>query len=64
MSARIKEARQAADLTQKRMSELLLIPLRTIENWESDKRNPPLWAENLVVEALPLMWKETCLSPS
>ena len=50
MSARIKEARQAAGLTQKGMSELLFIPLRTIENWESGKRNPPLWAENLIVE--------------
>ncbi|EJP32486.1 DNA-binding helix-turn-helix protein [Selenomonas sp. FOBRC9] len=52
MSARIKEARQAAGLTQKGMSELLFIPLRTIENWESGKRNPPLWAENLIVEKL------------
>ena len=52
MSTRIKEARQAAGLTQKRLSELLLIPLRTIENWESGKREPPLWAENLIVEKL------------
>ena len=58
MSARIKEARQAVGLTQKRMSELLLIPLRTIENWESGKRNPPLWAENLSVEKLQMMRKE------
>lgn len=58
MSARIKEARQAVGLTQKRMSELLLIPLRTIENWESGKRNPPLWAENLIVEKLQMMRKE------
>ena len=58
MSARIKEARQSIGLTQKRMSELLLIPLRTIENWESGKRNPPLWAENLIVEKLQMMRKE------
>lgn len=58
MSARIKEARQSVGLTQKRMSELLLIPLRTIENWESGKRNPPLWAENLIVEKLQMMRKE------
>ena len=55
MSERIKEARKSAGLTQKRMSELLLIPLRTIENWESGKRNPPLWAENLIVEKLQMM---------
>ena len=58
MSERIKEARKTAGLTQKRMSELLLIPLRTIENWESGKRNPPLWAENLIVEKLQMMRKE------
>ena len=58
MSARIKEARQSVGLTQKRMSELLLIPLRTIENWESGKRNPPLWAENLIVEKLQMMSQE------
>lgn len=58
MSERIKEARKSAGLTQKRMSELLLIPLRTIENWESGKRNPPLWAENLIVEKLQMMSQE------
>ena len=58
MSTRIKEARMAVGLTQKRMSELLLIPLRTIENWESGKRNPPLWAENLIVEKLQTMREE------
>ena len=58
MSTRVKAARQAAGLTQKGMSELLLIPLRTIENWESGKRNPPLWAENLIVEKLQMMSKE------
>ena len=58
MSMRIKEARQTAGLTQKCMSELLLIPLRTIENWESGKRNPPLWAENLIVEKLQTMSQE------
>ena len=58
MSTRIKEARQTAGLTQKRMSELLLIPLRTIENWESGKRNPPIWAENLIVEKLQMISQE------
>ena len=58
MSVRIKEARMSVGLTQKRMSELLLIPLRTIENWESGKRNPPLWAENLIVEKLQTMREE------
>lgn len=55
MSQRIKQARQAAGLSQKKMSDLLLIPLRTIENWESGKREPPLWAENFIVEKLQAM---------
>ena len=58
MSERIREARKTAGLTQKRLPELLLIPLRTIENWESGKRNPPLWAENLIVEKLQTMREE------
>lgn len=49
---KIKEARNAAGLTQKKMSELTLIPKRTIENWESDKRTPPEWAERLVLKEL------------
>lgn len=48
----IQKARKDAGLTQQEMSDLLLIPKRTIENWESDKRTPPIWAEKLVVEKL------------
>lgn len=48
----IKEARQAAGLTQQAMSELLGIPKRNIENWEGGQRKPPTWAEALVVEKL------------
>ena len=48
----IKEARQAAGLTQQGMSQLLGIPKRTIENWESGSRVPPEWAERLIVAEL------------
>ena len=48
----IKEARQAAGLTQKAMSDLLGIPKRSIENWEGGKRQCPEWAERLIVEKL------------
>ena len=48
----IKEARQAAGLTQQAMSELLGIPKRNIENWEGGQRKPPTWAERLIVEKL------------
>ncbi len=54
----IKEARQAAGLTQRQMSELLEIPLRTIENWESESRTPPPYVEKLIVEKLMSMKKD------
>lgn len=48
----IKEARKAAGLTQAGMSLALGIPKRTIEDWETEKRTPPMWVENLVIEKL------------
>ena len=48
----IKEARQAVGITQKELSELLEIPLRSLENWESGKRTPPSYVEKLIVEKL------------
>ncbi len=52
MTTTIKEARQAAGLTQQAMSELLGIPKRNIENWEGGQRKPPTWAERLIIEKL------------
>ncbi len=48
----VREARVYAGLTQVKMSELLGIPKRTIENWETGSRKCPEWAERLVVEKL------------
>lgn len=36
----LKNARVSSGLTQRKMSELLGIPKRTIEDWETGKRNP------------------------
>lgn len=49
---KIKEARTAANLSQVKMSELLEIPLHTIENWESGRRKPPIYVEKLIIEKL------------
>lgn len=49
---RIKEARKAANLTQRQMSEAFDIPLRTIEDWEAGKRTPPSYVEKLIIEKL------------
>lgn len=48
----IKEARQAAGLSQQGVTDILGIPRRTLQDWESGKRTPPGWAETLVVEKL------------
>ena len=48
----IKEARQSVGITQRTLSELLEIPLRTIEDWDSGKRNPPRYVEKLIVKEI------------
>ena len=48
----IKEARKSVGITQRTLSELLEIPLRTIEDWDSGKRNPPRYVEKLIVEKI------------
>lgn len=48
----LKESRISAGLTQKQMSDLLEIPLRTIEEWEAGRRKPPTYVEKLIVDKL------------
>lgn len=45
----IREVRQLANLTQKQMSDLLGIPLRTIEDWDSGRRKPPEYVTALII---------------
>jgi predicted nucleotidyltransferase len=52
MELMIKEARAEYGLTQKELSEITDIPLRTIENWESGKRTPSPWVEKMVYSYL------------
>lgn len=54
----IKTARKNAGITQKQMSELLNIPTRTIEDWETGKRTPPVYVKALVIEKLKLIEKD------
>jgi predicted nucleotidyltransferase len=48
MNFKIKETRAEYKVTQKELSEITEIPLRTIENWESGKRTPSPWVEKLI----------------
>lgn len=49
---KIEEARRAAGLSKAKMSELLEIPYRTIQNWESGTNEPPAYVERLVIREL------------
>ena len=53
--SKIKEARTDAGLSRAEMSRQFKIPVRTLENWESGIRKPPIWAEKLIVEKLCMM---------
>ena len=48
----IKAARLKAGLTQQKMSELLEIPKRTIEEWEGGRRKCPEYTKKLVLKEL------------
>lgn len=52
MSLILKETRTTYGLTQKELSEITEIPLRTIENWEMGARTPSPWIEKMIVSHL------------
>lgn len=58
MENRIKEARTSAGFTQKRINELLGIPARTIQEWESGRRTPAPWLEDMVVREIERIAKD------
>lgn len=45
----IRSIRQSAGLTQKQLSDLLGIPIRTIEDWDSGRRKPPEYVTALII---------------
>jgi transcriptional regulator with XRE-family HTH domain len=55
----IKEARLAAGLTQRQMSDFMGIPKRTIENWEGGQRSCPPYIERLILKELAEIQRET-----
>lgn len=48
----IRDARKAAGLTQQKMADMMDIPKRTIEDWESERSTPPSYVEKLVIAEL------------
>ena len=57
-SMRLKTARKAAGLTQKEMSEIMLIPKRTIEEWERGGREAPSYVQRFVLNELESLKKQ------
>ena len=55
---RLKKARSAAGLSQKKMADLTLIPARTIEEWEAGRRIPPHYVQRFVLNELRSMGAE------
>ena len=55
---KIEEARREAGLTMKKMSDLLEIPYRTIQNWENGVSTPPPYVERLVIRELERIRKD------
>ena len=58
MSSKIKEARAAIGMSRAEMHRVFEIPIRTLEDWDSGKRNPSVWAEKLILEKLERMKEE------
>lgn len=48
----IRKARENAGMTIKELANLLGAPYRTVQDWNSGKRKPPVWLQNLIVEKI------------
>ena len=55
----LKAARKDAGLTQKTMVEQMLMPRRTLEDWERGINIPPEYVQRLVLNELRALKKET-----
>lgn len=51
----IKEKRIEIGLTQEQFSKLFEIPIDTVKNWDSGRREPPEWVEKLIIKELERM---------
>lgn len=49
---KLKAARKSAGLTQQGMAASMLIPFRTIQQWEGGQRTPPPYVQRFVLNEL------------
>lgn len=54
---KLKKAKKAAGLTQQKMADLMLIPKRTIEEWERGNNIPPAYVQRFVLNELESLQK-------
>ena len=54
----IREARTSIGLTQKQLSGITGVPLRTIQNWEGGQRKCPDYVTKLIIEKLERIFGE------
>lgn len=55
---KLKEAKKAVGMTQQKMADLMLIPKRTIEEWERGNNIPPLYIQRFVLNELETLKKQ------
>jgi DNA-binding transcriptional regulator YiaG len=48
----LKTARKSTGLTQQGMADRMLIPFRTIQQWEGGQRTPPPYVQRFVLNEL------------
>lgn len=48
----LQAARKAAGLSQQGMADRTLIPLRTLQKWETGERTPPPYVQRFVLNEL------------
>ena len=55
---KLKAAKKAAGLTQQGMADQMLIPKRTIEEWERGNNIPPSYVQRFVLNELESLKKQ------
>lgn len=51
----IKDYRISVGMTQEEFSNFFEIPIDTVKNWDSGRREPPIWAKKLIIKELERM---------
>lgn len=54
----LKKARAATGMSQQGMADKMLIPKRTIQQWEIDVRTPPPYVQRFVLNELEQLQKQ------